>query len=301
MLRTTFFIALLTTTLAAGAAPAADSPQTATEVSFAIVRTARLPVKEALVFSGGRLLKDVDTNFSAFVIRHGDSLLLFDTGLGREVAAQYRQDMPWWQRPFFRYDDPVSPASAQLRLGGITAVPRIILSHSHWDHASAIADFPDAEVWAAEEELAVIRHPGAGVGGAWPSQVAAPSIRWHALRFQPVACEGFDRSLDLFGDGSVVLVPMPGHTPGSVGMFLTVTSGRRYFFVGDVVWNAGALAQGAPKFWPARMLVDADAPRTQDAIEAIRRVMQRHPDMTIVPAHDGGVQDRLGYFPSWIQ
>ncbi len=51
---------------------------------------------------------------------------------------------------------------------------------------------------------------------------------------------GFDESLDLFGDGRLVLVPLPGHTPGSVGLFVTLDSGRRLFFSGDTSWRLEA-------------------------------------------------------------
>jgi glyoxylase-like metal-dependent hydrolase (beta-lactamase superfamily II) len=30
---------------------------------------------------------------------------------------------------------------------------------------------------------------------------------------------------------------MPDHTPGSMGMFVTVDSGKVYFFIGDVAWT----------------------------------------------------------------
>jgi glyoxylase-like metal-dependent hydrolase (beta-lactamase superfamily II) len=270
-------------------------------VRFAIINTASLRVREGMVFAGGDFGREVTNNFSAIVVQHGKELFLFDSGLGAQVAAQYRQDMPAWQRPFFRYDDPVVPAAVQLAGSGLPPVSRIILSHSHWDHASGLADFPGAEVWVSPEEREVLGHPGPGVGGAWPSQVATAGIKWRSLKFASVPHEGFARSLDLFGDGSVVLVPMFGHTSGSVGMFVTTSAQRRFFFVGDAVWSAAALAEGAGKFWPARVLVDHDADATAAVIGQIRRVRKAHPELVVVPAHDGGVQDRLGYFPKWVR
>jgi glyoxylase-like metal-dependent hydrolase (beta-lactamase superfamily II) len=267
---------------------------------LAIIRTGSLAVREGLVYAGGDFGTEVETSFSAILVQRGSEVLLFDAGLGARVAEQYRQDMPLWQRPFFRYDDPVLPAVAQLKGRGLPPVSRILLSHSHWDHASGIGDFPGAEVWVPGEELAVVRHPASGVGGAWPSQVASPALRWRELDFDAVPHAGYPRSRDLFGDGSVVLVPMAGHTPGSIGMFVTTTSGRRYFFIGDVVWNAGALRSGAPRFWPARMLVDHDAEATQAAIEQVRRVQAADPGLVVVPAHDGRLQAALGLFPRWL-
>lgn len=276
-------------------------PVAAAEVSFAVIKTSKVRVREAMLFAGGSFSRELDTNFSAFVIRHGDELLLLDAGLGSQVAAQYGKDMPRWSRPFFKYDEPVTPAHEQLRAAGLPEIRRILLSHGHWDHASGIEDFPGAEVWLPPEELAFVRSPQGGVGGAWASQVSDKPVAWYALAFQPQAYEGFDRSLDLFGDGSLVLVPLFGHTPGSMGLFLTVSSGKRFFFIGDVSWSATAVAQGQPKFWPARALVDSDADATAATIAKIRAVVARDPKIVIVPAHDSVVQDGLGYFPKWIE
>lgn len=285
----------------APAAPATATSTAAAAVGFSIIKTAQVGVREGMLFAGGRFARPLHSHFSAFLVRHGDTQFLFDTGLGGRIAAQYRQDMPHWSRPFFRYDEPVRPARAQLAAAGIGPITRIILSHGHWDHASGIEDFPGAQVWAAAPELDFLRAPSGGVGGAWASQVGDPAIRWQALPLRDQPYEGFAQSLDLFGDGRVVLVAMAGHTPGSVGLFLTVSSGARYFFVGDVVWSAAALREGQPKFWPARVLVDASAEATAATIGKIRAVMARDPALVVVPAHDGVVQDRLGYLPKWIE
>lgn len=276
-----------------------SSPVIAADVRVAIVKTGATHNKEGLVFSGGSFSKEVETVFSAFLVKHDDDLFLFDSGLGRNVAQQYAQDMPHWNRPFFRLPEKVEPAAPQLAAAGLPPIRRIVLSHAHWDHASGLEDFPGAQVWLADEELGVVRHADTGVGGAWPSQVKDKPVSWKPVTFADAPYQGFERSFDLYGDGSVVLVPMFGHTPGSVGLFVNTSSGKRYFFVGDVVWSAGALPEGRPKFWAARWLADHDVAQTQAAIEKIRAAMARDPALVVVPAHDGSVQDALGYFPKW--
>ncbi|WP_158598092.1 MBL fold metallo-hydrolase [Noviherbaspirillum saxi] len=294
-----FVFSLLVVTAHAQQAP--RSADSAPNVGFSILKTGSLSVREGLIFSGGRFGEKVDSIFSAILVKHGQEFFLFDAGLGSKVAQQYEQDMPLFMRPFFRYEEPVSPARAQLDQAGIGPIQRIILSHSHWDHASGLSDFPDAQVLVAPEELEHIRQPSSAVAGAWPSQVGDKSIRWKTLDFKPAAYEGFERSIDLYGDGKIVLVPMYGHTPGSIGMFVTVDSGKQYFFVGDVVWSASAVQKANPKFWAARFQVDKDADKTQQTIEQIRAVVSRRPEVIVVPAHDGKVQNALGYFPSWIK
>lgn len=293
---------LLSSLMAASNAQTDASPPAAQPtVGFSIIKTGSLRVREGLVYAGGSFGKEVDSIFSAVLVKHGDDYFLFDTGLGSKIAEQYASDMPRWNRLFFKYEDPVSPARSQLDEAGIGPIRRIFLSHSHWDHASGIVDFPEAQVWVPEQEMAVIRQPASTLGGPWPSQVHAKSVQWQTLQFRPVAYEGFAQSVDLFNDGKVVLVPMFGHTPGSIGMFVTVDSGTRYFFIGDVVWSRAAVKHANPKFWPARIQVDRDVAQTQQTVEQVRTLIEHKPEIVVVPAHDGVVQNALGYFPAWVR
>lgn len=283
------------------AQPAASQASAPPTVGFSIIKTSQVSVPQALLVPGGDITLQVNSNFSAFLIKHRDDYLLFDTGLGEQIDAQYQQGMPLWWRPFFTYDKPVLSARAQLDRAGLPPMKRVILSHSHWDHAGGVQDFPEARIGMATDEWARVSAPSTGPGGTWASQVGADTIRWEALVFHPVPFMGYAESLDVYQDGSVVLVPMPGHTPGSVGLFVTVDSGRRYFFIGDVAWTLAALRQGEPKFWVAGKLVDGEAPQTQASLEKVRALMQAAPDLVVVPAHDSAVQDALGYFPAWVR
>ncbi|MNY40503.1 hypothetical protein D3C86_1752500 [compost metagenome] len=94
---------------------------------------------------------------------------------------------------------------------------------------------------------------------------------------------------------------MPGHTPGSVGLFLTVSSGKQYFFVGDTVWRLEAAKQVRPKFWLASRIVDHDRPATLEGVQKLHALMKVQPALVVVPAHDAAVHDELGYFPQWVE
>ncbi len=279
----------------------AQAQATPAGVEFAIVKTGKTTTLKGMMMSGGGFTTKVDGNFSAILVKHGQTHFLFDSGLGSQIAQQYKQDMPWWALAFFKYEDPVLPVRQQLDQAGIPPIERIFLSHAHWDHASGLGDFPEAVVWASPEELTVVAHAAPGLGGSWPSQVSLKSIRWQALEFKPQPYKWFERSIDVFGDGSVVLVPLFGHTPGSIGMFVTVDSGKRFFFCGDAVWRADALKDGSPKFWPASLIVDKDREQTQHTIEQMRALIKQDPGLVVVPAHDDVVQAGLGYFPLWVK
>lgn len=281
---------------ATAAAPPTERPS----VRFSVIKTSQVAVAERLLVPDGSYTKKVPTNFSAFLVQHNQDLILLDTGLGSQIDAQYQKDMPYWMRPFFNYETPVRTARQQLDAAGLAPIGKIILSHSHWDHASGLLDFPQAQVLVAAEELPVIHNAG-GSGGAWHSQVSSPDIRWMPVAFTSGPYKGYDKSLDLYQDGTVVLVPMPGHTPGSIGVFVTVGSGKCYFFIGDVAWRLAALQAEAPKFWAASLIVDQNRKQTLASVRQVHAVMQQYPEVAVVPAHDGTVQDALGYFPNWVK
>ena len=94
---------------------------------------------------------------------------------------------------------------------------------------------------------------------------------------------------------------MAGHTAGSIGIFVTVDSGKTYFFIGDVAWKTAVVDVGAAKFWVASVIVDRDRGQTLRSVEQVRAVTQKNPGLVVVPAHDAAVQDALGYFPNWVR
>src|SRR6266481_1858155 len=112
-----------------------------------------------------------------------------------------------------------------------------ILSHVHLDHAGGLMDLPHLPVLLTREELQFAANPSVQAGGY---VIAAhtqefPPIAAPTLQFEPTPYETFDESTDLYGDGSVVVVPLRGHTPGSVGIFLNLSPTLRLFYVGDAV------------------------------------------------------------------
>lgn len=263
---------------------------------FALVKTSGAETLDAFTVEGGQWTRTVPVNHTAVLIQHHAATLLLDTGLGRQVDAQFEKDMPWWDKPLFKYQA-VTPARDQLDRDGIR-VDRILLTHAHWDHASALADFPEVPVWApwAEIDFSHIATPPAVL----PSQFTH-GVRWQPFEFEPTPYMGFDESLDLFGDGSVVLVPLTGHTPGSVGAFLTLADGRRFFFTGDTSWRLEGFTGPNEKFWVSRRMVDNDREGTRAQLQRVHDLIQADPALTVVPAHDAAVQDRLGYYPQWVE
>ncbi|MEQ9365054.1 MAG: hypothetical protein RIF32_12455 [Leptospirales bacterium] len=112
-------------------------------------------------------------------------------------------------------------------------------------------------------------------------------------------CENFDRSHDAFGDGSVVLVPLPEHTTGSTGMFLTVKSGKRYFFIGDLTWAREGVSIPAKKHFVSSKLVDYNRDETTASIVKVHHLSKKYPELVILPARDHKSASTLAVFPDF--
>jgi glyoxylase-like metal-dependent hydrolase (beta-lactamase superfamily II) len=169
------------------------------------------------------------------------------------------------------------------------------LTHSHWDHVSGLADLREVPVWITAAELAHVR--SADEGGKLYRQLEAEGrFELHDLSFPGDAYGPFAASHDFFGDGTVVLVPMPGHTPGSVGVFVNLPSDKRFLIIGDTSWTKEGVDWPAEKPWLARRMVDFDAAGVREQLVLLHQLQRANPDLIIVPAHDARVHDTIATF-----
>ena len=178
----------------------------------------------------------------AFLVEHPSAgPLLVDTGFHPSVAVDPKQAMGRLGGLLFKdvrmdADDAVA---GQLRSRGIDpqAIETVVMTHLHSDHASGIAEFPDARfVVSAQEWEAASK--GREIDGYMRRQFD------HAFDYRLVDLAGatagsfatFGRSLDLFGDGSVRLVFTPGHTHGHCAVVLRL-DGREALICGDAAYT----------------------------------------------------------------
>jgi glyoxylase-like metal-dependent hydrolase (beta-lactamase superfamily II) len=81
-------------------------------------------------------------------------------------------------------------------------------------------------------------------------------------------------------------VPAPGHTPGSVIIFVTLPTGKRYAFVGDLVWQLEGITEREERPWLMRRFVDVDQEMLRHSLLRMIAIHERYPEIAIVPAHD---------------
>lgn len=276
--------------------PAATPPAA---LSFSTLLTAQSRGSaEGVVVAGGRWWVHRRPVQFAVLVRHPQGNFLFDTGLGQQHATQFQANH-WLHQQLFAYTMH-QDVKTQLASHGMANLPLrwIIPSHMHWDHIGGLPDFPDVPVWTVSAER---QHASDGAPPAFLHSQFADVKQWVDLTFDGPPVLGFPNSHDVFGDGSVLLLPLQGHTAGQVGMLLTLPSGQRHLFTGDTTWTLEGIQQPADRSWLLRQILrlDHDVPTNQAAIVHLHVLAQRFPALHMVPAHDENVLEALPRFPAF--
>jgi len=161
--------------------------------------------------------KSKDFVDNCYLIKHTLGWFLWDTGIPDAVAAMPNGLAPsdpkavTWKRP--------KTLAAQLDELGVKPddIKAMAVSHTHPDHIGNVEMFPSAMLYVQKAEY------------EWPGADNKP-------RFKPehpvTQLEG-DR--DVFGDGTVVILSTPGHTPGHQSLFVRLARTGTIVLSGDAV------------------------------------------------------------------
>lgn len=178
---------------------------------------------------------------------------------------------------------PEQTAAAQLRAQGIdpAEIELVVMTHLHFDHASALSDFPNATVLVEEREWRAAWARDRHLHGYSTAQLD-PRLSYRTLDFSsPAACArgSFERTLDVFGDGSLTLASTPGHTVGHLSLIARL-KGREALLTADAAYTLATIRDGA-RPW---LMPDRDS--FEDSLRQIQAYDREHPDAIVIPGHD---------------
>ncbi|WP_422347001.1 MBL fold metallo-hydrolase [Stenotrophomonas sp. DR009] len=230
------------------------------------------------------------------LLRHPtNGWILFDTGYS-EHFLQATAALP---ERLYRMVTPVhlSPQAslaAQLRRDSIAPedIAWIVVSHLHGDHIGGLADFPQAraacsrEAWddlQARSRLGALR---IGLLPALLNQWKVTSPQWFeglASAVLPAPLAAFGAGRDLFGDGSLLLVPLPGHAAGHYGALFDDGQGP-VFLVADASWSSRAIRDNTPP--PTLVTAWLGSTRAyRDTLSRLHALHRAAPQVRLVPSH----------------
>ena len=238
--------------------------------------TGTYETRAVFAFKGGSFSDKRPFAATSVLVQHPQGDLLIDAGFGSQVAAHI-QALPRIERAPYQLG---STVSEQLKASGYdrSGLRGVLVTHSHWDHVSGLDDL-QIPIWINEGEL---QYASKDKGGrVFRDLSAGHSI--HQYEFKGAPYLGFSSSFDVYGDGSVVVVPARGHTTGSVITFVTLPTGKRYAFIGDLTWQLDAIRRRAERPLLLRILADTDPKLVR---EDMLRMIALADAMQIVPSHD---------------
>jgi glyoxylase-like metal-dependent hydrolase (beta-lactamase superfamily II) len=143
---------------------------------------------------------------SCYVVRNGDKVLLWDTGLDGALAGQPKDK----QGSFLR--EKITSQVARIGMSA-ASINFVGISHYHYDHTGQVADFPNATLLTGAGDWEVIK--------VWKPAEA----RFRHWLTGGGKAEQLKGDKDVFGDGRVTILKMPGHTEGHQALLVRLASG----------------------------------------------------------------------------
>jgi N-acyl homoserine lactone hydrolase len=218
--------------------------------------------------------KSMDFVDSCYLIKHAQGWLLWDTGVTDAISA-----MPDGQKPAdpsaTHWKRPKTLVSQLDQLGVKPAdIKYVAVSHTHPDHIGNITLFPQSMLLVQKVEY------------EWPNPLGVG-------RFKPEhPVTKLEGDKDVFGDGSIMIISTPGHTPGHQSLLVKLPKTGAVLLSGDAVhFKSNWENRGVPS-----MNVDKD--KTAGSMQRMADIMAKE-NAQLWINHDKAQRDSLKMAPDF--
>lgn len=253
---------------------------------------------ECIAARGGRVAMIDFPSFCGLIHHPQAGWILFDTGYADHFFSA-TEKLP---ERLYRTALPITLSTEekllnQLAALGLTAadIGCVIVSHYHGDHIAGLRDFPHASFIAskaATDEIQSLAHTPwrATVRGKLPGllpnnymQRLSYAENFSAINL-PNWMHPFTQGFDLLRDGSLIAIPLPGHSAGQIGLLIPDADGRPVLMAADACWSLDACREGR---LPSA-LTNLFAPHGynyQNTFRQLGELARREPAISILPSH----------------
>jgi glyoxylase-like metal-dependent hydrolase (beta-lactamase superfamily II) len=214
----------------------------------------------------------VELVYNCYLVRHGDQYLMWDTGQPMSAGAV---------APKLSLVDEL----AQLKLTP-AQIKYVAISHYHADHTGQLPSFPAATLLTGKGDWDVLTSPK-------PAALADAASYAHWIsgggKVEPVQLDQ-----DVFGDGTVIMLATPGHTPGHHSLLVKLRETGYVLISGDVAhFRENYDSDGVPNFNTGRAETLASLARFKQIAANLKAL--------VIIQHDPRDDGKLPAFPAFAK
>ncbi|MEN8195143.1 MAG: N-acyl homoserine lactonase family protein [Pseudomonadota bacterium] len=238
----------------------------------------------------------IEVPINVYVLEHRDGLVLFDAGMDPAIGTDPNYFSSrvgrFFSRKLFRFQiGPNDTLAKKLEGLGYAAadVRKVIVSHLHFDHIGGINEVPQAELLVGNEEWRQLSGPHPERDFILREHIELPGARWRQIDLAPtddLLFAPFGGCYDVMGDGSMILLSTPGHTPGSLSMLVRSRGFPPLLLVGDLTYEVDLLMKD-------QVPGTGDKTQLRSSFAKVRALRKQLPDLVILPAHDPAAAEAL--------